>query len=249
MNPGRSVLILGHAASAFLSGPVAAAGISFEDVTEQADLLEPLEGFLGHGAAWGDIDRDGDPDLFVGGFADRPDDDYAPREGPPPNALFENLGNGRFGLIRDSAVSSHARTSGAVFADLDNDGWPELIVGNNAKERGRNDRGAIQAQATTRRTQLFRNASGRFIDISKASGACPERLRSARNVIPFDYDHDGLLDLLVVEDRFTKRPRSALYRNRGGLRFEDITSKAGLPEDLFGLGGAVGRVLPGGGRG
>src|SRR3712207_8466556 len=35
------------------------------------------------------------------------------------------------------------------------------------------------------------------------------------------------------------RSRSALFRNNGGLKFEDVTRAAGLPEDLFGLGLAV----------
>lgn len=187
--------------------------ITFEDVTDQASLRKPLAGFLGHGAAWGDLDRDGDPDLFVGGFADRPDEEYAPEKKPPPNALFENLGDGTFRQITNSPVVSHARTSGAVFADLDNDGWPELIVGNNAKSKPREGRGKIQARATTQRVQLFKNDKGKMIEISRESGACPEGLLSARNVMPLDYDGDGLLDLLIIEDRFTKNPRSALYRN------------------------------------
>lgn len=226
-----------------LWGVLGAAGeITFEEVTEEAGLLEPLKGFLGHGAAWGDVDRDGDPDLFVGGFSDRPDEEYAPRTGPIPNALFENRGDGTFRHRGDSPVATHARTSGAVFVDLDNDGWPELVVANNAKERGRQDRGVIQARATTQRMQLFRNRQGSFEDISEVSGACPDRLRTARNVMPFDYDRDGRLDLFVVEDRFIKDPRSALYRNVDGMRFEDVTAAVGLPEDVFGLGAAVGSI-------
>jgi hypothetical protein len=222
-----------------------AAEITFEDVTDAAGLRAPLAGFLGHGAAWGDIDQDGDPDLFVGGFADRPDAEYAPQEKPPANALFENLGDGTFRLVADSPAATYARTSGAVFADLDNDGWPELIVGNNAKEKAGADRGEIQARATTQRTQLFRNVKGKFADASQESGACPDLLRTARNVMPFDYDGDGLLDLFVVEDRFIKNPRSALYRNLGALKFLEVTKRVGLPEDLFGLGAAVTRLRDG----
>jgi hypothetical protein len=236
----RSMLLL------FVSGVAPeAAEITFEDVTEEAGLRAPLAGFLGHGAAWGDIDGDGDPDLFVGGFADRPDEEYAPKKKPPPNALFENLGDGRFRKIIDSPAAIHARTSGAVFADLDNDGWPELIVGNNAKSKPRQDRGEIQARATTQLVQLFKNDKGTLVDISRECGACPEGLLTARNVMPLDYDDDGLLDLLIIEDRFTKNPRSALYRNKGGLRFQDVTKDAGLPADLFGLGAAVTRLPEG----
>ena len=214
----------------------AEAQIQFEDVTAAAGLRQPLESILGHGAAWGDVDADGDPDLFVGSFADRPTDEYAPRDQPPRNVLLINSGDGRFTPVPGSAAASYARTSGAVFADLDNDGWPELFVGNNAKAKPRKDRGAIQAGATTQRSQLFRNRSGELVDISADSGACPGRLLTARNIGVFDYDADGLLDLYVVEDRFTRSPRSALYRNLGELRFADATADAGLPEDVFGLG-------------
>ena len=77
------------------------------------------------------------------------------------------------------------------------------------------------------------------MDISQASGACPPGLRTARNIGVFDYDGDGLLDLLVVEDRFITKPRSVLLRNKGNLQFEDVTKEVGLPDDLFGLGLAV----------
>lgn len=216
--------------------------IRFEDVTTAAGLREPLANLLGHGAAWGDVDADGDVDLFVGSFADRPTADYAPRTQPPANVLLLNRGDGSFAPVADSQAASYARTSGAVFADLDNDGWPELFVSNNAKGKARKDRGEIQTRATTQRSQLFKNKSGVLVEVSAASGACPDRLLTARNIGVFDYDLDGLLDLFVVEDRFTPSPRSTLYRNRGGLRFEDSTAAAGLPEDVFGLGLAVADV-------
>jgi enediyne biosynthesis protein E4 len=63
----------------------------------------------------------------------------------------------------------------------------------------------------------------------------------ARNVIPLDYDGDGALDLLIIED-LTGDLGSKLFRNEGGLRFRDRTDEAGLPTDLGGLGAAVGDV-------
>ena len=44
--------------------------IQFEDVTEDAGLIEPLKGIKGHSAAWGDVTGNGYPDLFVGKFAE-----------------------------------------------------------------------------------------------------------------------------------------------------------------------------------
>lgn len=212
--------------------------IRFEDGTEQAGLIEPLAGLMGHGGAWGDFDGDGRLDLYVGGFCDRPDSEYAPAAGPVPNRLLRNRGDGRFQAVEDAGVSMYGRTSGALFADLDNNGSLELYVANNAKTRARRSQ-EPQQSAQSLGSKLFRNDNGRLVDVSTSSGACLRSLHTARNVAAFDYDADGLLDLFVVEDRFTPRPRSAVFRNLGGLRFEDATRDAGLPEDVFGLGCAV----------
>ncbi len=47
------------------------------------------------------------------------------------------------------------------------------------------------------------------------------------------------MNLFVVEDKFTKQPRSVLFRNLGGMRFKDVNEEVGLPDDIHGLGLAV----------
>lgn len=215
--------------------------IRFRDVTRDAGLYEPLAGIMGHGGAWGDFDGDGWIDLYVGGFCDRPDSEYKPAKGPVPNRLFRNLGNGRFEQVTMPSVEFFGRTSGAVFADLDNSGTLELYVANNTKPNSKHKL-ELQRSAQNRPSQLFRNDNGKLVDISKQSGACPDTLHTARNIGVLDYDGDGLLDLLVLEDLFTgksHRPRSVLLRNKGNLQFEDVTKAVGLPEDIHGLGLAV----------
>ncbi|HKY27786.1 MAG TPA: CRTAC1 family protein [Pyrinomonadaceae bacterium] len=63
----------------------------------------------------------------------------------------------------------------------------------------------------------------------------------------FDYDGDGLPDIYLVNgltmaalDGKEKAPRSALYRNLGNWKFEDVTSKAGVANERWGAGVAVG---------
>lgn len=209
--------------------------IAFSDRTKEAGLVEPLAGMMGHGGAWGDVDGDGRVDLFVGGFCDRPNGEYAPAKGPVPSRLLRNKGDGTFEATGQAEM--FARTSGAVFADLDGNGTLELYVANNAQGRSRKP-DEPQKSAQVKASVLFKNDGGRLVETADCA-ACPASLLTARNVGVFDYDGDGRLDLLVVEDKFTKSPRTALFRNLGGLKFEDATKAAGLPEDLFGLGLAV----------
>jgi len=63
----------------------------------------------------------------------------------------------------------------------------------------------------------------------------------------FDYDGDGLPDVYLVNgstmaalDGKEKAGRSALYRNLGNWKFEDVTDKAGVSNDRWGCGVAVG---------
>lgn len=225
----------------FSAAPSAAApscDINFADVTQTAGLFQPLAGMMGHGGAWGDVDGDGRIDLFVGGFCDRPNSEYQPASGPVASKLFRNLGQGKFAVVPDTPAEFFGRTSGAVFADLDNDGGLELYAANNARTKTRLTQ-EPQHSAQLRHAMLFANKKGKLVDISAASGACPEALHSARNIGVFDYDGDGRLDLFIVEDRFIAKPSSRLLHNRGKLRFEDVTEKMGLPDDLFGLGLAI----------
>ena len=156
--------------------------------------------------------------------------------------MLINDGNGKFRVAEKSETEVFGRTSGAVFADLDNNGTLELFSANNARATTDKRRDEPQRSAQVRGSQLFRNDGGTLIDITKQSGACPESLLSARNIGVWDFDGDGLLDLFVVEDIFVgkgRKPRSALLRNLGNLKFTDVTKEVGLPEDIHGLGLAV----------
>jgi len=194
--------------------------LSFEDATAAAGLAGPLKGMMSHAAACGDVDGDGDPDLYIGAFCDRPADKYTGASGPVPNVLLINNGR-RFVESPRKAVAFKARTSGAVFADLDNDGDLDLYVSNNSKRKG------LRVA-----NKLFENVNGRFRDVSVGNGACI--VMGGRSVGVLDFDGDGLLDLLVGGDKWTGS-RTRLFRNKGKLAFVDATVKAGLPETLPGL--------------
>lgn len=91
-----------------------------------------------------------------------------------------------------------------------------------------------------------------FRDVTAASGitfehhSAPEKKYIVESmsggVALFDYDNDGRLDVYLV-DALTvdtaanpRAARSALYRNLGGLRFEDVTEKAGVGHPGWGMG-------------
>ena len=193
----------------------------FKDATESSGLSGPLKGMMSHAAACGDVDGDGDLDLYVGAFCDRPAGKYKGASGPVPNVLFINK-DGRFVDSGQRAVAFKARTSGAVFVDLDNDGDLDLYVSNNSKRKG------LRVS-----NKLFENVKGRLRDVSKGNGACV--IMGGRSVGVLDFDGDGLLDLLVGGDKWTGS-QTKLFRNKGKLAFEDAGAKAGLPEDLPCLG-------------
>jgi len=215
--------------------------IAFEDNTDKAGLKEPLKGIMGHCAAWGDINGDGFPDLFVGTFADRPDTTYNVRGhkgGPEPDKLFINQGNGTFKQQKNSPVEIAGRCSGAAFADFDNDGDLDLIVSHQSYEAGDHERP---------NNYFFKNdGSGNFTDITIEAGLKFGWPFLGRNTFIFDYNGDGLPDLLMQED-FVRDDVSGgntrLMKNLGDMNFKDVTVEAGLPhgyrKGLYGLGGLV----------
>lgn len=193
----------------------------FVEEGAERGLAASLRGIMAHAAASGDFDDDGDADLFVGGFCDRPPEAYDGADGPVANVLLVNE-SGRYSPSGQNILSLKARTSGSVFVDLDNDGDLDLVVTCNSKRRG------LRVP-----NKLYENVDGRFRDVSEGKAPCV--LMGGRSVGLLDFDGDGLLDLLIAEDRWTGA-RSRLFRNAGGLAFEDVTAAAGLPDSLPGLG-------------
>jgi FG-GAP-like repeat/ASPIC and UnbV len=124
-----------------------------------------------------------------------------------PLPAFENVA-GAVGL------DIYGLSGGAVLEDLDEDGLLDVMV---------------TAIGFTDQMRVFRNAGGRFTDATAASGLTG--LTGGLNMVTADYDNDGLLDVLVLRGAWMgaagQFPMS-LLRNRGGLRFDDVTKAAGL---------------------
>jgi hypothetical protein len=189
---------------------------------------------MGSGAAFVDVDGDGDQDLIVVAGVWTPGSSCA--------RLFKNDGRGHFaeatagsGLDKVSIAAGDGPVYGMGIAagDYDNDGAVDVL---------------LTAVGSSR---LFRNlGGGKFADVSAKAGLGSRRAFST-SAMWFDFDKDGRLDLLIGNyvqwtpqgdvfcsaDGKTKsyctpeayRGSTAwLYRNTGDGTFEDVTAKAGF---------------------
>jgi hypothetical protein len=205
---------------------------TFRDVTARAGLGAPG---WSTGAAWGDYDRDGDLDLYVAQYVDL-DLARAPRPGSQPNCfyagapvmcgprglpgardrLFRNDGDGRFTDVTERAGidGERLRGLGVVFADFDDDLWPDVLVANDAHPN-----------------LLYRNnRDGTFTDTAFAAGVAFDedgRERAGMGVDAGDYDGDGRPDIVITN--FQGEP-NALYRNLGQGLFAEETWASGIGE-------------------
>src|SRR5262249_10816152 len=131
---GVVVLAMGVGVNGLGSGaePASPPGTPFRftDVTAEVGLEPFVRGALNHAVAWGDFDNDGRLDLFLGNFADRPNQ---PDNGV--NRLFRQVEGGKFVPFPSSPVEIRGRCSGAVFVDLNNSGHLDLYVSSNMLEK------------------------------------------------------------------------------------------------------------------
>ena len=196
-------------------------GGHFVDVTDSSGLAT-LPGGYGHGAAVGDYDNDGRPDLFVTRWRSY--------------ALYHNLGGGRFEDATASAGLAGDRDwpTSAAWADLDNDGDLDLYVchylkWNEVKPALCPGQGKIGHSYCDPRffpslpDHVFRNDAGRFVDVTEQAGFLDREGRGL-GVVGADFDGDGRTDLFVANDSTA----NYLYRNQGGFRFTEQGQEAGV---------------------
>lgn len=178
----------------------------------------------GSGIAVADVDGDGLYDIY-----------FVNQVGG--NELWKNLGGGKFkNITKEAGVGLPDRISvGAAFADVDNDGSEDLFV---TTVRGGN--------------VLFKNdGHGHFHDVTEEAGL--GLVAHSSGAFFFDYNNDGLLDLLVcnvgiytndekgpngeyvaLKDGFfghlhpERYEHPVLYKNLGHYHFKDVTAEMGL---------------------
>lgn len=101
---------------------------------------------------------------------------------------------------------------GLRFFDYDNDGYPDLILANGHPD----DMVEVQSLKVTYKEPmlLFRNVNGKFMHVSEQSGDVFKKMIPARGLSVGDYDNDGDLDVLVINNGAPP----LLLRNEGGNR-------------------------------
>jgi hypothetical protein len=187
---------------------------TFVEEAEQAGIAYPSTGnpLAGMGIDVADIDHSDRESIVITNFANE------------MVRVHLNQGNGTF--IDTSPGSELGRASinflgfGVLFVDIDNDGWPDLFVGNghindnNLKTAEQipllfHNQGYIEKQGPLTAEQ---RAQGRFVNISPDSGEALQKRLMARGVAGADFDLDGDTDLIIATNNNTP----LLLRNDGG---------------------------------
>ncbi len=194
-------------------------GLRFRDVTAESGLQGAGYSI---GAAVGDFDNDGHPDLFVAGVR--------------RNILYRNRGDGTFEDVTAKAnIGSGEWSVGAAWLDFDNDGRLDLFVVNYVRWTAEFDSFCGDAARGIRvychprlfegtANRLYRNlGNGRFVEVSQQSGIGKYQGKGMA-VSVADYDGDGFPDLFVTNDKIP----NFLFHNLGNGRFEEVAFAAAV---------------------
>jgi hypothetical protein len=195
----------------------------FQEVTDKAGVGD--RGW-GYGTAVGDVDNDGDPDLFVANYG--------------PDVLYRNNGDGTFTDVSGSSgiAAGDDWSTSAAFFDMDLDGDLDLYVGRYMADGPGNVPRRASEQAddvtctyrgisvfcgplgqTAVQDAVYRNAGdGTFKDVTREAGFLLGEARYTLGVVTADYDNDGDQDVYVANDSV----RNSLWRNDGKGHFTDV---------------------------
>ena len=181
----------------------------FVDVTEHSGLGS---GAYGMGVAIGDIDNDGDLDLYATNFG--------------PDVLYRNGGDGIFSdVTADAGVDVDGWSSSAAFFDYDRDGFLDLYVARYVvlsrlepcyDRAGRPTYCGPKSFPPVTDVLLHNNGDGTFTDVSEQAGLTLV-LAAGLGVVCDDFNDDGWQDIYVANDGYANQ----LWLNNGDGTFTD----------------------------
>ncbi|HEX5875827.1 MAG TPA: CRTAC1 family protein [Pyrinomonadaceae bacterium] len=168
--------------------------LTFTDVTQKSGIVA---GGYGMGAAVGDINNDGLPDLYLSNLGS--------------NQLYLNKGDGQFtDVTKESGTDDPRWTTSAAFFDYDRDGWLDLMIVNYADFSVTNSPNCFAA--TTARdyctprvfrapgNRLFRNkGKGIFEDVT-APARVDKEFGHGLGIVTADFNDDEWIDIYVAND-------------------------------------------------
>jgi len=199
------------------------------DENKEQNVYTYMNIYTGAGVAAGDINNDGLVDLFFSG-------------GQVASRIYLNKGGLVFeDITQSSGIKNVTWATGAVLADVNQDGWQDIYV-------------CTSGNASDRRNLLFINNGDKTFTESAAKFGVADT-RRAMHASFFDYDRDGDLDLFIITNPASFesevnhiRPRKLkgesessdiLYRNNGDNTFTDISKEAGILVEGYSLGLAI----------
>ena len=196
------------------------ADFQYEDATGNTGLM--AHGF-GMGCAAADYDNDGFTDLFVACYG--------------RNRLWHNNGDGTFTETTMAAGVHNAKWgTSAAFADLDGDGFSDLYVVNyvdwSSDEPSCHPPGHPEINSVCspmdrsgQADLLYHNTrNGQFVEIGADAGVALVADGKGLALTVADLDVDGRLDIYVVNDTSP----NYLFRNTGGMKFEEVGVRQGV---------------------
>ncbi len=207
---------------------------TFSDVglLSGAALGEDGKPMSGMGAAAADYDGNGFLDIFRTNFSDEIE------------TLYRNRGGNQFDdATREAGLGHNTRFVGwgCGFADIDNDGWPDLFLAN-GHVFPEVDRLGIDVRYRDRAILCRNLGNGKFADISERAGAALLERHSSRGVAFGDYDNDGDVDLVINHQN---EPPSLLRNDlKGGGHWLELRLTGGR-SNRSGIGARV-RIGAGG---
>lgn len=174
---------------------------TFTNVADSAGVNHQVSGVLEQGLHWGDYNKDGYPDMFIGNL-----------QTPGPSFFHRNNGNGTFSEIA-ATLGFQGAARGSQWVDYNNDGlWDFSVAG-------------YAGASVPVPVKLYRNnGDGTFTDVAVTAGMNDAVI--SWGVTWADYNNDGFEDCFVgVSGQSTN---CLLYKNNGNGTFTNATAEAGL---------------------